>query len=293
MKKSHFFMTIECRNCNPNGDPLNGNRPRMDSMGHALMTPVCLNHKVRVAAEQLGQRIYITTSDDDGYNCLNDRALGVCPNYQKEKKQDLVAANKKMTEQMNKAFWDCRLFGFLVPSANNSERRAVSIGMARTVDPVVVRDVQITKCVGLEAPKSVEKKKANGDGEGEYGTTRSSDTMGSFSVVEFGLMVVHGEVCPELAAKYGVTEKDIEALKESLLRMFEFDNSLVRPAGSMLVRNLFWLEEDGTRRVSDAKTHDAFHVMLKTGVAEARKYQDYDVWVDKVPGITCVDLANE
>lgn len=293
MKKSHFFMTIECRNCNPNGDPLNGNRPRMDSMGHALMTPVCLNHKIRVAAEQLGQKIYITTSDEDGYNCLNDRALGACSDYQKEKKQNLVMANKKMTEQMNEAFWDCRLFGFLVPFASNSERRAVSIGMAQTVDPVVVRDVQITKCVGLEAPKTVEKKKANGDGEGEYGTTRSSDTMGSFSVVEFGLMVVRGQICPELADKYGVTDKDIEVLKESLLRMFEFDHSLVRPAGSMLLRNLFWFEEDGTRRVLDAKIYDAFHVRRKDGVADARSYADYDVWVDTVPGITCVDLANE
>lgn len=292
MKKQQFVMTIECNNCNPNGDPLNDNRPRLSNRGHAQMTPVCLNHKIRVAAEALGQKIYITTNDTDGYNCLDDRAIGVYPEYHKEKKQNLVAANKKMAQQMNNTFWDCRLFGFLVPFAGSNEKRAVSIEMAQTVDPVIVRSFQITKCIGLNAPKAVEKKKANGEGEGEFTLTCSSDTMGAYSLIEFGLMVVRGSICPELAEKYGVTHEDIETLKESLLRMFEFDGSLARPAGSMVVRNLFWFEQDGTRRVNEAKIRDAFHVERKTGVAEAQKYQDYDVWVDDIPGVTCVDLAN-
>lgn len=293
MRKNKFVMVVECRNCNPNGDPLNGNRPRTDSHGHALMTPVCINHKIRVAAEQLGQRIYLTASNEDGYNCLNDRALGVYPEYNTDKKKDMVKANAKQTQKMNSTHWDCRLFGFLIPFAGNSESHAVSIGMAQTVDPVIVRDIQITKCVGLEAPKAVEKKKANGDEEGEYGTTRSSDTMGTMSIIEFGLMVIRGEISPARAEKYGLTDKDIDVLKESMLRMFEFDHSLARPADSMLTRNLFWFEEDGTHRVMDAKIHDAFHVQRKDGVDEARSYRDYDIWVDDIPGVTCVDLANE
>lgn len=290
MKDYSFISVIECRNCNPNGDPLNDNIPRNDGRGHAEMSPVCIGHKLRVEAEFAKEKIFLTGSGADGHNCLNDRTQAAYPDFNKEKKQSLVAAQKKQAEALNKTFWDCRMFGFLVPSSNNGEKKALSIQMAQTVDPVDFRDIQITKCVGLEAPKAVEKKNANGDGEGEYNLTRSSDTMGMLHIIDFGLMVIRGRICGDFAEEHGVTEKDIELLKDCLVNMFEHDGCLARPAGSMMVRNVFWFEPEN-KRLMESKVYDAFHAEHKEGVDKPQRYQDYNIWVDDIPGVRCTDLT--
>lgn len=291
MKKYNFIAVIECRNCNPNGDPLNDNKPRTDADGHAEMTPVCIDHKLRVEAEYQGEKVYMSASGQDGFACLNDRTLNVYPEYHKDKKKNLVEANKELSRRLNEEFWDCRMFGFVIPFANNYQRKAVSIQSAHSVDPVDMRDIQITKCIGLEAPKAVEKKNANGEGEGEFSLTRSSDTMGMLHTIDFGLIVVRGYVCPELAKAYGVTDKDIDRLKECLVNMFEHDGCLARPAGSMMVRNVFWFEQEG-RIANEAKIYDAFHVEHKDGIDKPRRYQDYRIWVDEIPNVACTDLVN-
>ena len=45
--KIDFAVIIGVKNANPNGDPLNGNRPRTDYEGHGEITDVCLKRKIR------------------------------------------------------------------------------------------------------------------------------------------------------------------------------------------------------------------------------------------------------
>ena len=46
-KKIDFALIIKVDKANPNGDPLNGNRPRVDYDGFGEITDVCLKRKLR------------------------------------------------------------------------------------------------------------------------------------------------------------------------------------------------------------------------------------------------------
>ena len=46
-KKIDFAIIMSVKNANPNGDPLNGNRPRTDYEGLGEITDVCLKRKIR------------------------------------------------------------------------------------------------------------------------------------------------------------------------------------------------------------------------------------------------------
>ena len=46
-KKIDFALILGIKNANPNGDPLNGNRPRIDYDGLGEITDVCLKRKIR------------------------------------------------------------------------------------------------------------------------------------------------------------------------------------------------------------------------------------------------------
>ena len=45
--KIDFALSIEVVNANPNGDPLNGNRPRTTSDGYGEISDVALKRKIR------------------------------------------------------------------------------------------------------------------------------------------------------------------------------------------------------------------------------------------------------
>lgn len=46
-KKIDFMLTIEVRNANPNGDPLNGNMPRADYDGYGEISDVAIKRKIK------------------------------------------------------------------------------------------------------------------------------------------------------------------------------------------------------------------------------------------------------
>ena len=45
--KIDFAVVLRVKHANPNGDPLNGNRPRTDYNGNGEISDVCLKRKLR------------------------------------------------------------------------------------------------------------------------------------------------------------------------------------------------------------------------------------------------------
>ena len=74
--KIDFTLFISVRNANPNGDPLNGNRPRVNYSGCGEISDVCIKRKIRNRMQDLGQKIFVQSDDrtDDTYTSLKDRA---------------------------------------------------------------------------------------------------------------------------------------------------------------------------------------------------------------------------
>lgn len=83
--KIDFTLFISVKNANPNGDPLNGNRPRTDIDGYGEISDVCIKRKIRNRMQDLGERIFVQSDErsDDGFKSLKERADG-CEVLKKE-----------------------------------------------------------------------------------------------------------------------------------------------------------------------------------------------------------------
>lgn len=55
--KIDFAVILSVNNANPNGDPLNGNRPRENYDGYGEISDVCLKRKIRNRWQDLEQKI--------------------------------------------------------------------------------------------------------------------------------------------------------------------------------------------------------------------------------------------
>ena len=113
--KIDFALVFTATKCNPNGDPLDGNRPRTDIDGFGEVSDVCLKRKIRNYVEavkegEAGYRIYIkdnvplNRSDLEAYN-----KFGVDPKKDKPKKDE--ALDEKIRDFMCSEFYDIRTFG--------------------------------------------------------------------------------------------------------------------------------------------------------------------------------------
>ena len=74
--KIDFALVIAVHHANPNGDPLNGNRPRETYEGYGEISDVCLKRKIRNRLMDMGANVFVQSDDrrNDEYHSLKDRA---------------------------------------------------------------------------------------------------------------------------------------------------------------------------------------------------------------------------
>lgn len=269
--KIDFAVLVSVTMANPNGDPLDGNRPRTSYNGFGEISDVCIKRKLRNRMQDMGQHIFVQSDDrcDDGCKSLRERANAVLGKTKDRDEYARIACETWM---------DVRSFGqvFAFSASDKSGvsvgvRGPVSIHQAVSLSPVEVKSLQITKSVN-----------------GEPGEKRSSDTMGSKHIVRFGLYLVKGSINVQLAQKTGFTNEDAGIVRECLRTLFENDASSARPDGSMEVCRLYWWEHNcPCGQYSSAKVHRSLHVALKDGVEQPDSFEDYDVTLDTLPGLAC------
>ena len=73
--KIDFVGFISVEHANPNGDPLNGNRPRDTVEGLGEISDVCIKRKLRNRLQDFGERVFVQSDDrkDDGCKSLKER----------------------------------------------------------------------------------------------------------------------------------------------------------------------------------------------------------------------------
>ena len=272
--KIDFSVIITAKNANPNGDPLNGNRPRENYDGFGEISDVCIKRKIRNRLQDMGEKIFVQSDDNrtDEFKSLHDRALGC---------EALAALSKQKNTDRDEyaktacAEWiDVRSFGqvfaFKGDSVSVGVRGPVSVQQAVSVTPIDITSMQITKSVNGESGK-----------EG-----KASDTMGTKHRVDFGLYIVHGSINCQLAEKTGFNDEDAQKIKLALETLFENDCSSARPEGSMEVRRVYWYKHNcKTPAYSSAKVHRLLKVTVKDGVDRPRCFEDYDIVLDKIEGL--------
>jgi len=89
--KIDFVALITVTNANPNGDPLNGNRPRTTYTGNGEISDVCIKRKIRNRLQDMGESIFVQSDErcDDGYGSLSERAGQTITSY--SSKEDYAA----------------------------------------------------------------------------------------------------------------------------------------------------------------------------------------------------------
>ena len=110
--KIDFAVVLRVKRANPNGDPLNGNRPRTDYGGFGEITDVCLKRKLRDRLLESGQAIFVQSDDRkvDGETSLRNRAESAANGLGKDAFKK--TANKDATAKLACAKWfDVRAFG--------------------------------------------------------------------------------------------------------------------------------------------------------------------------------------
>jgi len=242
--KIDFAVVLGVNNANPNGDPLNGNRPRTTYEGLGEISDVCIKRKIRNRLMQLGESILIQSDDNkiDDHKSIKARidASGL--------KTDDKEFKKKACAQ----WFDVRAFGQIFPFKGKSKGEGVSIPVRGPVsihpafsrEPVSITSIQITKSTNLE--------------DSDKGK-RGADTMGMKHRVDEGIYVFYGSINSQLASDEtgtGFTDEDAAKIKDALRTLFENDASSARPEGSMEVKNVIWWQHScPSGDLSSAKVH--------------------------------------
>lgn len=271
-KKIDFSVIVSVTNANPNGDPLSGNRPREDFEGCGEISDVCIKRKIRNRLQDMGESIFVQSADraNDGCKSLNER-VNACEELKavsKGKNTDVEAYAKIACEK----WMDVRAFGqvfaFKGDAASVGVRGPVSICLGKSVSPVTIVDMQITKSVNSETV-------AGG---------KSSDTMGTKHYVQFGLYRINGSINCQLAEKTGFTDEDAEKIKEALKTMFENDASSARPDGSMEVCALYWWQHNAkTPQYSSAVVQRS--LTIQPSCEKPASFSDYIISLQPIEGL--------
>lgn len=248
--KIDFAIIFSVKNANPNGDPLNGNRPRQDYEGHGEITDVCLKRKLRDRLQEAGHSIFVQSDEKkiDGMTSLQNRAYS--DEYGLGK--DMFNAKKTSPDETARRacdkWFDVRAFGQIFAYKGDKKGEGVSVPIrgpvtiqsAFSIEPVSISSTQITKSV-------------SGEGDGEK---KSSDTMGMKHRVDSGVYVTYGAITPQLAEKTSFSSEDAEIIKSMLPKLFEGDASSARPEGSMSVEKVIWWQHKSkSGQYSSAKVH--------------------------------------
>ena len=61
--KIDFAVILSVKKANPNGDPLNGNRPRQNYVGHGEISDVAIKRKIRNRLQDMGEKIFVQSND--------------------------------------------------------------------------------------------------------------------------------------------------------------------------------------------------------------------------------------
>lgn len=298
-RRYDFVYLFDVTDGNPNGDPDNGNLPRIDpETQQGFVTDVCLKRKVRnasaaLAADRPGCNLYFQTQDATYekriLNLLHQEAYDALEIPKDVKDARAKADNTaKARRWMCQQFFDIRAFGAVMTTGVNcgQVRGPVQITFARSIDPINPLDNSITR-KSVTTSEDAEKQ-AQKDGS-------ITGTMGRKNTIPYALYRGFGFINPLLARDTGFSSDDLRLFFDSFIQMFDLDRSASR--GLMAMRKIVVFEHESP--LGNAPAHTLFErvsVPERGDAGVPRKYSDYTVFVDRegLPkGITVYELPEE
>jgi CRISPR-associated protein Csd2 len=255
--KIDFALVLRVRNANPNGDPLNGNRPRTDYGGFGEITDVCLKRKLRDRLQESEHAIFVQSDDrkTDGEPSLRSRAESETNGLGKDAWNPKKSKKEETAKKACDKWFDVRAFGQVFAFGKDGDASGVSIPVR---GPVTVQSAFSKEIVGVTSTQITQSVSGEGDG-----SKRGADTMGMKHRVDHGIYECYGSINPQLAERTGFSDADAEVIKAILPKLFENDASSARPDGSMQVLSVVWWKHNcKAGQHSAAKVHDSLRNRL-------------------------------
>lgn len=281
-----FVFLFDIKNGNPNGDPDNGNMPRIDNdTQKGLVTDVAIKRKIRNYVElkhdgtpphriYMREKAILNNTHGEAY-----AALGVKPDAKKLPKEE---EGRRITRWMCDNFFDIRSFGAVMTTEVNAGqvRGPVQLSFSESIEPILPQEVTITRS-SVTNEKDAAKER----------------TMGRKYIVPYGLYRCHGFISASLAGNAtkgtGFSQQDLDLLFEALQNMFEHDRSAARM--EMNAQRLIVFKHDNA--LGNAPAHKLFD-LVQIGrnvdgefralddrglgnLPPARKFTDYTVTIDR------------
>jgi CRISPR-associated protein Csd2 len=269
-----FVYLFDVRNGNPNGDPDNGNMPRIETQTQrGLVTDVSLKRKVRNYVDLVkdGKPPYAIYMQEKAV--LNNQhkkaydALGLPPQTKKLPKDEAKA--REITRWMCTNFFDIRTFGAVMTTEVNAGqvRGPVQMTFAESEDVIVPQEVSITRS-SVTNERDADKER----------------TMGRKHILPYALYRSYGYISASLAGDEtkgtGFSEEDLNLFFEALCNMFDHDHSAAR--GQMSACGLIVFKH--ALPLGNARAQDLFtrvKVTKNNGVVYPRAFSDYTVSIDR------------
>ncbi len=225
-----ILFLYDCKECNPNGDPDNENRPRMDYLKErALVSDVRLKRYVRdYFQNQKGYPIFVSKVDDRTVDATERFAYFIAEQLLKPENQSKLKALKLdsfnvetvkeevkkrkkwdlvSVEDFLKYFIDVRLFGITLPIKD--EKRGTSITFT---GPVQFNwGYSLNKAEPIESPSITSHFAGRTKGEGEEGGAIGKDWRLYYVLIAF-----YGRVSGNGAKKTLMTKEDLRELDKAL-----------------------------------------------------------------------------
>ncbi len=194
--RSEIIFLYDVYKANPNGDPMNENRPRIDEKtGVCLVTDVRIKRTVRDYLASKGIPIFIFPEYDDNGNLKTKEQILEDKYGKKFKEGGLVELSKQVLQD----FYDLRVFGATLAIKNSSISLVgpVQFTIAQSLHPVDVVRIQ-----GTTVMPSAEQK-----GQG---------TFTEKFIVMYALICAYGVVDNNRAYNAGLKHEDLKLLYEGL-----------------------------------------------------------------------------
>ena len=268
--RMEFLFLYEAKDCNPNGDPLDENRPRTDpETGVATVTDVRIKRTIRDYLYQVKELEILVRDTEDGQGYLKD-AKGRCDDFSDAagvtKDDTITSMVSKVRSTILEKCIDARLFGSTLPVEFGKKKSSIKLtgpvqisGFNRSLHRVSPQVIQGT--AAFAAKKGMTQKSFRED-----------------HLLPYALIASYGVVNEVAAKTTGLSEEDVSLLLEGLWRGTE---SLISRS-KMGHQPLFLMRvryKDG-HRIGDL----AGRLSLKTEKEETqiRSLEDYRVDVTKL-----------
>ncbi|GHV07264.1 type I-C CRISPR-associated protein Cas7/Csd2 [Campylobacterota bacterium] len=237
IKRITGLLVIEVVNSNPNGDPDRESDPRQRPNGLGEISPVSFKRKLRDILEDADEASIKTICESAKISPANfpldelrilearGRDRGV---IQKEMGKDLSKFDQTdfLKSEFVKKYWDARVFGntFLEKEAAKGyiKTGAVQFGVGLSISPVSIVRWTNTNKSGVQEGKN------------------QGMAPLAFRIVEHGVYVMPFFVNPNLAAKTGCAQRDIDLLKALIPHAYVLNPSTIRT--QVYLRHAWWIE---------------------------------------------------